>query len=183
MVATRRQMEWAVRRGVRLVSCHAGFLAGKRDPFYAGFVADMKQLLRFAAACGQEFLFETGSETADGLHGLLEDIGEPNAGVNFDPANVLIYGKGDPAEFVAKFGSRIKVVHCKDANPPEAGAARGRETPLGRGSTHFASLLGNLLDSGFRGPLVIERELPPGPEQERDVAEAARFLLTILKGL
>jgi sugar phosphate isomerase/epimerase len=142
----------------------------------------MKPLLRFAATCGQEFLFETGSETADGLHGLLEDIGEPNAGVNFDPANVLIYGKGDPAEFVAKFGSRIKVVHCKDANPPEAGAARGRETPLGKGSTHFSALLGRLLDSGFCGPLVIERELPPGPEQERDVAEAARFLLSIVKG-
>ena len=182
MVATCRQMEWAARCGIRLVSCHAGFVPEDRDASYARFVADMKPLLRFAATCGQEFLFETGSETADGLHGLLEDIGEPNAGVNFDPANVLIYGKGDPAEFVAKFGSRIKVVHCKDANPPEAGAARGRETPLGKGSTHFSALLGRLLDSGFRGPLVIERELPPGPEQERDVAEAARFLLSIVKG-
>ena len=183
MVATCRQMEWAARRGIRLVSCHAGFVPEVRDASYARFVADMKPLLRFAATCGQEFLFETGSETADGLHGLLEDIGEPNAGVNFDPANILIYGKGDPAEFVAKFGGRIRLVHCKDADPPAAGAVRGRETPLGKGSTRFAAILGRLLDSGFRGPLVIERELPPGPEQERDVAEAARFLQTILKGL
>ena len=182
MDATCRQMEWAARRGIGLVSCHAGFLAGKKDAFYAGFVSDMKRLIRFAAACGQEFLFETGSETAEGLHGLLEDVGEPNAGVNFDPANILIYGKGDPAEFAERFGNRIKVVHCKDADPPAPGAARGRETPLGRGSTRFAAILGRLLDSGFRGPLVIERELPPGPEQERDVAEAVRFLKTIVKG-
>ena len=183
MVATCRQMEWAARRGIRLVSCHAGFLPDERGAFYASFVADMKQLLRFAAAYGQEFLFETGSETVDGLMRLLEDIGEPNAGVNFDPANILIYGKGDPAEFVEKLGSRIRLVHCKDANPPAANAARGRETPLGKGSTDFATLLRRVLASGFQGPLVIERELTPGPEQERDVAEAVKFLNSIVKGL
>ena len=182
MVATCRQMEWAARRGIRLVSCHAGFVPEERDASYARFVADMKPLLRFAAACGQEFLFETGSETADGLTRLLEDIGEPNAGVNFDPANILIYGKGDPAEFVEKLGSRIRLVHCKDADSPEAGAARGRETPLGKGSTNFAALLKRLVDSGFRGPLIIERELPPGPKQEKDVAEAVQFLNSIVKG-
>jgi sugar phosphate isomerase/epimerase len=182
MVATCRQMEWAARRGIRLISCHAGFLSGERDAFHARFVDDMKQLLRFAAACGQEFLFETGSETAEGLNQLLEDIGEPNAGINFDPANILIYGKGDPAQFAEKLGSRIKLVHCKDANPPAAEAVRGRETPLGKGSTNFATLLKRVLDSGFQGPLVIERELPPGPEQEKDVAEAVKFLNSIVKG-
>ena len=59
----------------------------------------------------------------------------------------------------------------------------GRETPLGRGSTNFAALLRRLLDSGFRGPLIIERELPPGPEQEKDIAEAVQFLNSIVKGL
>lgn len=182
MVATCRQMEWAARRGIRFVSCHAGFLPAGDDAFYAGFVSDMKPLVRFAATLGQEFLFETGSETAEGLEKLLEDVGEPNAGVNFDPANILIYGKGDPAEFAETLASRIRLVHCKDADPPAPGAARGRETPLGRGSTGFAQILGRLLGSGFRGPLVVERELPPGPEQERDVAEAAKFLKSIAKG-
>ena len=183
MVATCRQMEWAARYGIKLISCHAGFVPGEKDAVYTRFVADMKQLLRFAAAYGQEFLVETGAEPVDILMQLLDDVGEPNVGINFDPANVLIYGKGDPAELVEKAGDRIKVVHCKDANPPEAGAIRGRETPLGKGSTHFATLLRRLLDSVFRGPLIIERELPPGPEQERDVAEAIQFLNATVKGL
>ena len=182
MVATCRQMEWAARRGIRLVSCHAGFVPEERDAFYGRFVADMKPLLRFAATCGQEFLFETGSETTDTLLRLLDDIGEPNAGINFDPANILIYGKGSPAELLEKAGERVKLVHCKDANPAEPEVARGREMPLGKGSTDFGALLKHLLNSGFSGPLVIERELPPGPEQERDVAEAAKFLNSLLKG-
>lgn len=182
MVATCRQMEWAARRGVRVIACHAGFVPEERNGFYDRFVADMKSLIRFAAALGQDFLFETGSETAGALTRLLDDIDEPNTGINFDPANILIYGMGDPAEALAAFGDRIRGVHCKDANPPAPGTARGRETPLGKGSTDFGALLGRLLDSGFRGPLVIERELPPGPEQERDVAEAAKFLNSLLKG-
>ena len=83
----------------------------------------------------------------------------------------------------AEARDRIRLVHCKDADPPEAGTARGRETPLGKGSTNFAALLKRLVDSGFRGPLIIERELPPGPEQEKDVAEAVQFLNSIVKGL
>ena len=30
---------------------------------------------------------------------------------------------------------------------------------------------------------IAERELPPGPEQEKDVAEAVQFLNSIVKGL
>ena len=183
MVATCRQMEWAARYGIKLISCHAGFVPAGKDEFYARFVADMKPLIRFAAAYGQEFLFETGSESADTLMQLLDDVGQPNTGINFDPANMQIYGHGDPAELVEKARDRIRVVHCKDANPPEAGAVRGRETPLGKGSTNFATLLRRLVDSGFQGPLIIERELPPGPEQERDVAEAVQFLNSLTKGL
>lgn len=182
MVATCRQMEWAARHGIRLISCHAGFVPEVGDASYERFVADMKLLLRFAATLGQDFLFETGSETADTLLRLLDDLGESNAGINFDPANILIYGKGSPEELLERAGDRIKLVHCKDANPAEPDAARGRETPLGKGATNFAALLGSLLASGFRGPLVIERELPPGPDQERDVAEAAKFLKSLLKG-
>ena len=176
MVVSCRQMEWAARYGIKFITCHAGILPEERGDFYTRFVADMKQLIRFAAAFGQEFLFETGTETPQNLRRLLEDLGEPNAGINFDPANLLIYNNGDPAELLDKLGDRIRVVHCKDANPPADGAARGRETPLGKGSTNFTTLLRRLVDSGFRGPLIIEREILDEAEQKKDIAEAVQLL-------
>ena len=183
MVVSCRQMAWAARYGIKFITCHVGILPEERGDFYIRFVADMKQLVRFAAALGQEFLFETGTETPENLRRLLEDLGEPNAGVNFDPANLLIYNNGDPAELVDKLGDRIRVVHCKDANPPADGAARGRETPLGKGSTNFAALLRRLVDSGFRGPLIIEREILDEAEQKKDIAEAVQLLNSTTKGL
>ena len=29
---------------------------------------------------------------------------------------------------------------------------------------------------GFRGPLIIEREIPPGPEQDADIRSAMTYL-------
>lgn len=183
MLLSCRQMEWAARYGIKLIACHAGFVPEEKGEFYARLVSDMKQLLRFAASYGQEFLFETGTETPEALRQLLEDLDEPNAGINFDPANLLIYNNGSPAELAEKLSSRIRVVHCKDANYPAEGAVRGRETPLGKGGTHFVELLKRLLAGGFRGPLIIEREIPAGPEQEKDITEAVQLLKSIVKGI
>lgn len=182
MVLSCRQMNWGRQYGVHYITCHAGFVPDERNEYYERFISDMKQLVRFAASNGQEFLFETGTENAAGLKRTIDDIDEPNVGVNFDPANMLIYGTDEPANVVAQLKDRIKVVHCKDAMPAVEGASRGKETVLGKGATQFADLLKSLLSSGFAGPLVIERELPLGPEQEKDIAEAVKFIKSIIKG-
>ena len=182
MVLSCRQMNWAKRYGIRYITCHAGFMPEERDGFYERCIADLKQLARFAAANDQEFLFETGTEKVAGLRQTIEDIGEPNVGINFDPANLLIYGTDDPAVLADQLADRIRVIHCKDADPAGPGAVRGQETVLGKGSTNFAGLLKKLLDGGFRGPLIIERELPLGPEQEKDIAEAVVFIKSIIQG-
>ena len=97
MILSCRQMNWGKRYGIRYITCHVGFVPEERGEFYERFIADMKQLVRFAAANEQEFLFETGTENVAGLKRTIEDIGEPNVGINFDPANLLIYGTDDPA--------------------------------------------------------------------------------------
>ena len=125
----------------------------------------------------------SGTETPENLRQLLEDLGEPNAGINFDPANLLIYNNGSPAELAEKLSSKIRVVHCKDANYPAEGETRGHETPLGKGGTDFVALLKRLVAGGFRGPLIIEREIPSGPEQEKDIIEAVQLLKSIVKGI
>ena len=183
MLLSCRQMNWAKHYGIKYISCHVGFVPEEKNEFYDRFIAEMKHLARFAASNDQEFLFETGTETVASLKQIMDDIGEPNLGINFDPANLLIYGKDDPSVLVDQLADRIRIIHCKDADPAEAGAARGKETVLGKGSTHFAELLKKLLSGGFTGPLIIERELPPGPEQEKDIAEAVKFIQSIADSL
>ena len=179
MLLSCRQMNWAKRYGIKYITCHVGFVTEEDKESYDRFIAEMKQLVRFAGSNDQEFLFETGTESTVSLKRIMDDIGEPNVGINFDPANLVIYGADDPAVLVDRLADRIRVVHCKDSNPAEAGASMGRETVLGKGSTHFAELLKKLLAGGFRGPLIIERELPLGPEQEKDVAEAVGLIKSI----
>ena len=183
MLLSCRQMNWAKRYGIRYITCHAGFLPAEHNEFYEKFISDMKQLVRFAASNDQEFLFETGTETVAGLKNIIADLGEPNVGINFDPANLLIYGTDDPAALVDQLADRIRVIHCKDADPAEVGAVRGKETVLGKGSTHFTELLKKLLSGGFTGPLIIERELPLGPEQEKDIAEAVKLIQSVRNSL
>jgi sugar phosphate isomerase/epimerase len=182
MLISCRLMEWCKRYGINSVTCHVGFVPEEKNEFYDRFILDMQQLARFAGSMGQEFLFETGTETAAHLKQTIDDINEPNVGVNFDPANLLIYNNGDPAGVVDLLADKIKVIHCKDANPPAAGEVRGKETVLGAGSTNFTGLLKRLIAGGFNGPCIIERELLPGPEQEKDIKEAVALIKSIIKG-
>ena len=182
MLISCRLMEWCKRYGINSVTCHVGFVPEEKNEFYDRFILDMQQLARFAGSMGQEFLFETGTETPEQLKQTIDDINEPNVGVNFDPANLLIYNNGDPAGVVDLLADKIKVIHCKDANPPAAGEIRGKETVLGAGSTNFTGLLKRLVDGGFNGPCIIERELLPGPEQEKDIKEAVALIKSIIKG-
>lgn len=181
MVLACRQMDWAQKHGIKYISCHVGLVPEKNDCGYRELIEDLKQLAMFAAANSQDFLFETGPEKVSLLKETLDDIALANTGINFDPANLLIYGNDDPSVLLDELGGRVRVVHCKDADRPTGGAARGKETVLGKGSTRFASLLKRLVDSGFNGPLIIERELPFGPEQEKDVKEAVQYIKSIMK--
>ncbi len=172
-----RQFLWAKARGIPYLTAHVGALSRvPRGEPYERMVRDFRQLCRFAEDNGQFFLFETGPEPVSWLKRFFADVDSPNLGINFDPANFLWYNTDTPANLVAEMGDRVKVIHCKDAVPPQAGETNGRETVLGQGATDFANLLGRLIDRGYRGPLIIERELPGGPEQRADVADAIKLL-------
>ena len=81
-----------------------------------------------------------------------------------------------------QLADKILTVHCKDAVRPAEGEKNGRETVLGQGATNFKVLLKRVLDSGFKGPLIIERELTPGPEQEEDFKNAVQLIKSVMKG-
>lgn len=174
-----RQMLWARRNGIAWIACHAGVFPEPDSPEYHNFINDMQEFADFAADLGQSFLFETGPESLESIENLLQDIGKDNVGLNFDPANLLIYDKTDPGFFAERLFNKIFLIHCKDGKRPEPGEKAGRQTPLGKGDTDFRNLLTGILERGFRGPLILEREIPIGKEHFEDQAAAVQLLKEI----
>ena len=128
----------------------------------------------------QKLHLETGQETADHLLDFLGDVNRPNLYVNFDPANMILYGTGDPIEALKKVGPHVRSVHCKDAvwAPGEQrGKSWGREVALGEGDVDVRRYLQTLKDIGYKGPLTIERETPEDREgQKADIQKAVDIL-------
>lgn len=182
MILSCRQIRWAEQYGMKYVSCHVGFFPEKGTESYARLVREMRQLVMFAEACGLQFLLETGMETANDLQTFFKDLAPACAGINFDPANLLIYDRDDPETFLDLLQERVRIVHCKDAVRPQTGSACGKETVLGAGQTKIIDLLNRLRNENFDGYWIIERELPPGEEQERDIAQAVELIKSIEYG-
>ena len=97
---------------------HAGFLPEPGDPDRKPFLDTLGKVSAMAQAKGVTVAFETGQETADLLRRTLDELKCPNLKVNFDPANMLLYDKGDPLRAVEILGPDIRSVHVKDANRP-----------------------------------------------------------------
>ncbi len=168
---------------VDAVGLHLGFIPHEpNDSIYQGIVAATQQACDHCARNEQAVHLETGQEPADVLLRFLADIERDNLFVNFDPANMILYGVGEPLPALERLGPHVRSVHCKDAKwSSEPGATWGREVPLGDGDVDFAAFLSTLDRIGYRGPLTIEREIPQEPERQRAEIGRAIELLVRLK--
>lgn len=180
MVNSCRQMLWAKRYGIKYISCHIGELPEEDSENYKKFAADFKELVKFAAALDLEFLLETGMENADGIGKLFAAVDEAALGLNLDPANLIYYNCDKPLNVLSRHRNSVRIIHCKDA---VGGEPFGKETVLGQGAVDFTGFLQDALRNNFNGPLIIERELPFGPEQENDVKNAVQYIKSIIKGV
>jgi sugar phosphate isomerase/epimerase len=131
-----------------------------------------------AASHGQTFALETGQEPARVLLRFMEDVNRPNLRINFDPANMILYGSGDPIEALRLLGPRVVSVHAKDGDWPPSGVpgALGRERALGEGAVGMPRFVRTLAEIGFRGPLNVERETEDREERLRDLARGVALL-------
>ena len=120
---------------------HAGFLPEPGDPDRKPFLDTLAKVGELAKEKGVTVAFETGQETADLLRRTLDDLKCPNLKVNFDPANMLLYDKGDPIRAVEILGPDIRSVHVKDANRPTVPGdlGRGGAARQGAGRTSASS--------------------------------------------
>jgi sugar phosphate isomerase/epimerase len=174
------RLAWALERtralGLADVSLHAGFLPEPGDPDRKPFLDTLGTVSDMAKARGVIVAFETGQETADLLRRTLDELQCPNLKVNFDPANMLLYDRGDPMRAVEILGPDIRSVHVKDANRPSVPGEWGEEVPLGRGQVDIRRFVQALERVGYRGPLCIEREVGSQEERLGDIAGGIRFL-------
>ena len=169
--------------GCDVIALHLGFVPhDSNDPQYQDIVTVTQDLCAHAKSNGQALHLETGQETADGLIQFIKDTGCDNLFVNFDPANMILYGAGEPIEAVEKIGSLIRSVHCKDAKwAANPGETWGEETKLGDGDVGMKIFLQTLDKIGYAGPLTIEREIPQTPEKQKSEIGHAVNLLKDLK--
>ena len=156
-----------------ILTLHAGFL-DESDPVALKKYTDrVKFIVDTCGEAGVKVAFETGQETADDLAKFLPTV--PGAGVNFDPANMILYGKGNPVEAATKLAPWIRHIHVKDAVKTKTPGTWGTETPWGDGEVNQAAFLGALEAAGYKGAFAIERE--GGKNRVADIALAARRLL------
>ena len=163
------------------VGLHVGFVPEDTDgEDYQDLVEVVAKCCDHAAENGQTVNLETGQETADHLLRFLADVSRENLGVNFDPANLLLYGTDDPLPALRRLEGKVLSCHCKDAKraePADRGREWGEEVPLGSGEVGMTAYLRTLYETGYRGPLTIEREIPQDRDRQKaDVATAVRVL-------
>jgi L-ribulose-5-phosphate 3-epimerase len=175
-----QRFQWALERtlalGLKDLMLHAGFLPEPGDPDRKPFLDTLAKVSDLAKAKGVTVGFETGQETADLLRRTLDDLKCPNLKINFDPANMILYEKGDPLRAVEILGPDIRSVHVKDAIRTKVPGTWGEEVPLGKGEANIRQFIKTLKKVGYRGPLCIEREVGNQEQRLADIAHGISYL-------
>lgn len=180
---TKEISDFAKLLNVDCIGLHIGFVPhDANDPEYADVLKVTREICDHAAENGQRVHLETGQEPADVLLRFLQDTERNNLFINFDPANMVLYGTGEPLPALRQVGKYVKSIHCKDATwSDQPGETWGAEVPLGAGAVGMKEYLTTLKEIGYEGPLTIEREIPEEPARQKTEIGGALELLRSIK--
>lgn len=161
--------------GVTLVTLHGGFLPhDPGDPLRTVMIDRLRAVADAFADRGVSVGLETGQESADTLLGVLAQLDRPTVGVNFDPANMLLYAMGDPVAALRTLSAHVFQVHVKDATRTKTPGTWGEEVTVGTGEVDWKAFFVVLDEAQLGCDLMIEREA--GDQRVADM-RAARALL------
>jgi L-ribulose-5-phosphate 3-epimerase len=162
--------------GIAAVQTHCGFIPeNPNEPLYKETVEAMRDVAGYCRKNGQNFRYETGQETPITLVRAIQDVGMDNQGVNFDLANLILYGKANPVDAIEILGPYVQGIHAKDGLWPKNPKDLGEEVPIGKGKVDFPRIIARLKEMNYRGAVTIEREIS-GPRQMEDVRAAKEYL-------
>jgi L-ribulose-5-phosphate 3-epimerase len=172
----KKASDFAKQCGIEAVQTHCGFIPeNPNDPIYKETVAAMREVAGYCQRNGQNFRYETGQETPITLVRAIQDVGLDNQGVNFDLANLILYGKANPVDAIELLAPYVQGIHAKDGLWPTNPKELGQEVPIGRGRVDFPRIIARLKEMKYRGAVTIEREIS-GPRQMEDVRASKAYL-------
>jgi len=179
---SRRCADLTCALGATVLTTHVGFIPQDRSSSdYLRVVRATQEVADYCAGLGLTFALETGQETAEELLGFLGQVDRSNVRINFDPANLILYGTGRPLEALEAVGDYVVHVHVKDGIAPAAREQLGQEVPLGEGQVDIPAYVRSLAQLDYRGPLVIEREA--GEDRIGDILRGRELLQAVMRDL
>ena len=163
---------------VDVVALHLGFVPhDPADPLYGEVLAVTRDLCdhcreQSARTCTWKPARSRPTACCDSSH----DVERDNLFINFDPANMILYGSGEPIAALEKLGRYVRSVHCKDATwAAHPGQEWGAKCRWAQGDVGMENFLRTLDAIGYHGPLTIEREIPQEPERQKaEIGQAIR---------
>jgi L-ribulose-5-phosphate 3-epimerase len=180
MAHIKKASDFAKKCGIDAVQTHCGFIPeNPNDAVYKETVAAMREVAGYCKRNGQNFRYETGQETPITLVRAIQDVGLDNQGVNFDLANLILYGKANPVDAIELLGPYVQGIHAKDGLWPTNPKELGQEVPIGKGKVDFPRIIARLKEMNYRGAVTIEREIS-GPRQVEDVRASKAYLETLI---
>ena len=172
----KKASDFAKQCGIPAVQTHCGFIPeNPNDEAYRETVEAMREVAAYCKQNGQNFRYETGQETPITLVRAIQDVGMDNQGVNFDLANLILYGKANPVDAIELLGPYVQGIHAKDGLWPTNPKELGEEVPIGKGKVDFQRIIARLKTLKYRGAVTIEREIS-GAQQVEDVRGAKAYL-------
>lgn len=173
--------DYAKQLGIPAIRVHVGFIPeDPNDVLYREAVEALKEVAGHCRRNGQDFLYETGTETPVTLLRTIEDVGLDNQGANFDTANLILYGKANPLDALDVIGKYVKNMHAKDGLYPTNSRELGREVAIPQGKVDFPKIIARLKQLDYKGPVTIEREIS-GPRQMDDVKRERDYLRKLIE--
>jgi sugar phosphate isomerase/epimerase len=176
---TRRAAAATHRLGVNILSAHAGFIpASTSDPAYQLMLDRVREVCDILKVYGLKLGLESGQEKAETLLAFLDALERDNICVNYDPANMILYGNQEPLEALKLLRDRVEHVHMKDATWTKEPGTWGAEVPLGQGEVGIKQIVAYLSETNYDGALVIEREA--GDDRVGDISRGKALLDRLL---
>jgi sugar phosphate isomerase/epimerase len=177
----KRGAKFAFDLGVMSIVSHTGYIPDNpKSEEHIGVVEALRELCTELKSRGQTFAFETGEELPYTLGKMITEIGTGNVGVNFDPANFITGGRGNPTDAMDYLGTKIHGMHAKDGVPAVFGKVEGKQTQIGEGKVDFEKLLAQLKAFGYNGDIVIEHEMYGRPDRDGDIKKAKVYLENLI---